>query len=459
MRRSARVIAACSLVTLATLAAACGSGTGSAKSNSTATTTPASGAKAADVPGVGTGVTDRQITLGVSLIDFQCIPKNFVDSIYVNQPQAYKAFINDINQNGGINGRKIKPVFKFICPLQPAGAVSACTALTDDSQVFAVIGSMYDPTGDAQLCIAKQHKTVLITDGLTQEMLAKAPPALLLTPGITSDRSLKVIMSLVKSQHILDHKKVAVLTETTATQRVKDVVDPALQAIGVETGSKAVLSIAGSDTTSAQAQLDSFIEKWKTEHVNALIMVGAASSSKQFVDKIKAAIPDMQLIADTTAVAEGGQDDVKAHVVPNPYDGIITAEGRIHLEHSQTPNYTYCKTIFEKQTGIKIPLPNVVVKLPNGQQNNIYGNAEDACSYVTMFADIAGRVGKNLNNANWTTTVNNFGKVKVMNTDWATIHAGKYDADDTYGLVAFDPSIKPNGDWRHVTQVKDVSGG
>ena len=42
---------------------------------------------------------------------------------------------------------------------------------------------MYDPTGDAQLCVAKQHKTVLITDGLSQEMIDKAPPGLLLTPG------------------------------------------------------------------------------------------------------------------------------------------------------------------------------------------------------------------------------------------------------------------------------------
>ena len=30
-----------------------------------------------------------------------------------------------------------------------------------------------------------------------------------------------------------------------------------------------------------------------------------------------------------------------------------------------------------------------------------------------------------------------------MNTDYASLHAGKYDADDTYGLVAFDPTIGP----------------
>jgi ABC-type branched-subunit amino acid transport system substrate-binding protein len=457
MHRRTRVVAIAGVLALALFAAACGSGTASSKASSSSTT-PASGTRAADVPGVGTGVTDSEIKVGVTLIDYKCIPASVLDSIYVNQPQAYNAFIDDMNEHGGINGRKVVPTYKYICPLQPAAAVSACTSLTDDAKVFAVIGSMYDPTGDAQLCVAKQHNTVLITDGLSQEMIAKAPPGLLLTPGITSDRQLKVVMSLVKSRHILDGKTVAVLTETAATPRVQSVVLPTLKDIGVKQGTEAVLSISGSDTTAAQTQLDSFIEKWKTEHVNALILVGAAASSKQFIEKVKAAIPDMQLVADTTSVEQGGQDDAKAGDNPNPYDGVITAEGRIGLEHSKTPNYTYCKTIFEKQTHITIPLPNVVVKLPNGQQNNIYGNAEDACSFFTMFADIAKRVGKNLNNTNWTNTVNTFGAVKVMNTDYASLHAGKYDADDTYGLVAFDPTIKPYGDWKHVTPTEDVSG-
>ena len=69
-----------------------------------------------------------------------------------------------------------------------------------------------------------------------------------------------------------------------STGRVKSVVQPALEAmIGVKQGSEAVLSISGADTTAAQAQLDSFIEKWKTEHVNALILVGSGAPSSKRV--------------------------------------------------------------------------------------------------------------------------------------------------------------------------------
>ncbi len=445
------------MVLVGMLVVALGACTAKSSAKSPSKVTSPGGASAASVPGLGAGVTAKEIKLGISLIDYKCV-QAYVDSIYVDQEKVYGAFIDNINQHGGINGRAIKPVFKEICPIQPAAALSACTSFTEDEHVFAVVGTMYDPSGDAQLCVAKQHHTVLITDGLSQSMIDKAPPGLLLSPGITSDRQLKVVMSLVKTRHILDGKTVAVLTETDATARAKSVVQPVLDSIGVKQGTEAVLSISGADTTTAQSQLDSFIERWKTEHVNALILVGAAASSKQFIDKVKSQIPDMQLVADTTSVEMGGQDDVRAHIVPNPYAGIITAEGRIGLEHSRTPHFTYCNDIYQHELGTRIPLPNVVVKLPSGKQNDVYGNAEDACSYVTMFQDIATRVGKYLNLTNWVNTVDNFGSIQVMNTDWASLHKGKYDADDTYGLVQFDPTIPPKGDWRHLTPTQNVSG-
>ena len=39
------------------------------------------------------------------------------------------------------------------------------------------------------------------------------------------------------------------------------------------------------------------------------------------------------------------------------------------------------------------------------------------------------------------------------------IHEGKYDADDTAALVAFDPSVGKQGDWRYLTPVEDAPGG
>src|SRR4029078_4915188 len=96
--------------------------------------------------------------------------------------------------------------------------------------------------------------------------------------------------------------------------RVNSVVVPALRDLGVQRGTDATLTIASSDTSAALSQLDSFTEHWKSDGTNALILVGEEVSSKQFVEKIKAAVPQMTLVADTTGVLTGARYEQKVYV-------------------------------------------------------------------------------------------------------------------------------------------------
>ncbi len=445
-----------SLVGLLVVTAACGSGAHHAQPGSGTT---AGGTTRPQVTSLGTGVTATSIKVGVMMIDFSCV-EQFVDAVEPDQQQAFQIFVDDVNAKGGISGRKIVPVYRSYCPppLNASDELNACTSLTDDSKVFAAIGTFYDPNGAAQLCFAKQHHTIVIGSPLTQAIIDRGPPGFMLTPDITSDRRLKVIMTLLKEKQTLAGKKVAVVDTSADKARVDKVVVPALRDLAVARGTDATLTIASSDTTAALTQLDSFIEHWKSDGTDALILVGDEVSSKQFVEKIKAAVPQMTLVADTTGVLAGARDEQKAHVSPNPYDGIITAEGQTGVEHTKTPHFAFCRDIWEKATGKKVPSPNEVVKLPNGKQNDIYSEVEDACLYTNFFATIAKRVGPYLNTTNWVKTVNGFGSIDDTSTIYASIHRGKYDADNTYGLVAYDPTVGAAGDWKHVTPVENVPG-
>ncbi len=437
------------IVLTVVLAAACG--TSDKKQSSP---TPTTGVQSTEL---GTGVTADAIKIGVMMIDFDCV-KQYVDELRPDQQQAFQIFIDEINAKGGINHRQLEPVFKTFCPINLASELAACTSLTEDHKIFAAIGIFYDPSGDAQLCFAKRHHTVIVANALTQGLVDKAPHGLMVTPDILPERRLNVIMSLLKSEGTLRGKKVGTISNAANRSRVTKVVVPGLRDLGVERGADAALTITTADTTEAQAQLDSFIERWKDERTNALIIVGEDVANKQFVEKIKKAIPDMLLVADTTSILDSAREEQKAHVSPNPYDGAISAEGQTGTEHTKTPHFAFCRDIWEKATGRKVPSPNAVVKLPNGKQDDIYAEVEDACLFTNMFATIATRVGPYLSNDNWVRTVNNFGPIDVNSTIYASIHDGKYDADDTYGLVAYDPTIPETGDWRAVTPVRDVSG-
>jgi hypothetical protein len=455
-RLGCRIVGAALVVALAAVGCTANS-TGTSKGSTSGPST-GPGASVAQVPGTGPGVTATTIKLGIAMINFGCIPKAFVDEERPKQQAAYQAFVDDINEHGGISGRKIVAVYKTVCPLGQTDGLAACTSFSDDSNVFAVIGEFGQITGDIPLCVTKQHNRPLITYGLTQDMVDKAPPGMLVTPDILPDRRVKIIVSLLESQHTLAGKTVAVLADSNATARVHQVIEPALKAMGVKQGSTGIVTISGVDTTNAQSQLDSFIEKWKTQHVDALMLAGPGVESKQFVEKVRSAFPSITIVADSTGILTGAQDEQKAHVDPNPYTGMITAEGLTGLQHTKTPHFKMCKTIFETHTGIKVPSPNVVIKLSDGRQNQIYGESEDACALVTMFKLIAQRVGKNLNIANWRAAVDHFGSIDIPSTNFASLHAGKYDADDTYGLVAYDPTIGDAGDWKSITPVLNVSG-
>src|SRR5712671_6747055 len=159
------------LSAIAVTVAACGSSNRSAGGGGAPTT---SSKPHVESTVLGSGVTATTIKLGISLVDFTCV-QQFVDSIRVNQQQTYQAYIDNINASGGINGRKIVPVFKTYCPLTSIADlnVQICTAFTDDEKVFAVMGNLTDAAqdGSVETCLAKKHKTVVITYVLTQTIM------------------------------------------------------------------------------------------------------------------------------------------------------------------------------------------------------------------------------------------------------------------------------------------------
>ena len=372
----------------------------------------------------------------------------------------YGAFIADLNAKGGINGRKIVPVYDTYCPLGSAGPLAVCTKFTDDDKVFAVIGTFVDFSGDAQTCVANQHKTVLMTFNLTQQIIDGSPPGLMIYPGATNERTVKVLLQLLKKEKKLKGKKVAVLGGSAEANTVNKTIVPGLKKLKVPMGSTAILSINGTaDTTSAQAQLDSFIEKWKGQHVNTVFLSGDEVSSKQFVTKLRQEMPKVTLITDTTDVRDFAQQEVHAGIKPNPYEGIIVAGGPTPAEYDKSANFKYCAQIYKKYTKKAAPKSTTVIKAPGGKTVDTYGTINDACQIMTMFHDIATKAGKNLTNASWVKAVDNYGEIVNRGSGpYSSLHTGKYDVEDNFRLEAFDSSIKPNGNWKALTPVQNITG-
>jgi hypothetical protein len=298
-----------------------------------------------------------------------------------------------------------------------------------------------------------------MTFNLTRAIIDKSPGGLIVTPGNEPERSASILISLLKSQKTLVGKTVAVLGDTTESTVVNGTIVPALKKAGVTTGSTAVLSVGTTgDTTAAQAQLDSYIERWKTENVNALFLSGDLASTKQFVQKVKQAFPNMLLMADNTDVLMQAQQVQQARVKPNPYEGILTAGGLSPVEYDASANWKYCAGIYQTATGRVAPDTERTIKMSNGKIDDTSGTITDACGLLTMFHDIAQRVGLYLNDPNWMSTVDRFGHIDNRGSGpYSSLSTGKYAADDNWRIQEYDSSLGNTGLWKAVTPLQDIT--
>ena len=59
--------------------------------------------------GAQQGVTKDSVKVGIPIIDWESI-KDFVDYTFGDSEAVSRVFVDNINKNGGINGRKLIPV-------------------------------------------------------------------------------------------------------------------------------------------------------------------------------------------------------------------------------------------------------------------------------------------------------------------------------------------------------------
>jgi hypothetical protein len=179
------------------------------------------------------GTADAQRRLGITLTP------NVVDL-----KQVWQIMIDDQNSKGGINGRMITPVFQTLdasvtgAPI-PTQEQAMCTALTQDTQVFAVtlvghtdnivqclsragaatIGSPAPPVNNEDDGVYKEFKHYVSAGTLSQTTLAKTYPKQLMKMGFltkgskvgvvsfdtpTYTRAANVLLSSLKKQGFRD---------------------------------------------------------------------------------------------------------------------------------------------------------------------------------------------------------------------------------------------------------------
>lgn len=324
------------------------------------------------------GVTKDEIKIGVTYIDFSSI-RDIVDIDHGDYEAAYNAVIDDLNKKGGINGRKIVPVFAPVSPVGTVPAQEACVKLTEDEKVFAVVGFFNQ---DAPLCYLEQRRTPIIGGNITREYLARAKAPWF--SAETGDGAVEKVVQAFVDDGAFKNKKVGIVTTVQEKGLLDDTVLPTLKKNKVK-GTSAIIDVAADDVTAGEQQAGVIAERFKEDGIDTVLVVGNA----------------IQLFA--TALSKTDYRPRLLATNQNTYLGYLSNPGHDTsvLEDSITggiavdfdePGYLKCKKLVEKATGEKIKHPDDVAD----GETDAAQSAANACFNMALFAAIAKAAGKNL---------------------------------------------------------------
>jgi hypothetical protein len=342
----------------------------------------AGGTSPAAVGSSAPGVTADTIKIGVAYLDLASV-KQFVNIDQGDYQATFQALIDKVNADGGIQGRKVIPVYGKVNLLSASAAQETCVKLTQDDHVFAVLAVI---TGvDQALCYAKTHHTALV-GGLQSHAAAAQATAPWFAYNSDGDAAADVV-KVLSQRGDLTGRKVAVAAINFDQATVQNNVLPALQSAGVTPVATGYIPASGTDVAAFEQQSDVVLQKAQAAGADTLLIVGgAAQVLPQVIEK---GTWRPRLLFTAEPVAYLGDKGARDFSILN---GSVTAA---QITDWNDPALQDCITTMTKadpSLAGKLVDPNTV---PSGQPAPGYA-LQQACETVTLFKAIADKAGKNL---------------------------------------------------------------
>jgi len=342
-----------------------------------------SGGSAAPPPtGPAPGVTEDSIKVGVTYLDVEAIA-DVVDIDQGDYEAAYTALFDDINANGGINGRMVEPVFAPVNPIGTDSASAACVQLTEDEQVFLAMGFFRT---DEPACYVETHQTALIGGYMTNDLLGRISVPWF-SRDIGEDFHGEAIRRFAEEGLLGDH--LGVFAISTEADLMEQVALPALEEAGVEPLETAVLDAPPDDVTAQNAAVGVLAERFESSGVDQVLIIGSGgltwANGVQSLD-----YRPQLLVTDKGAVdAFTASPGVDLALL----EDAIGASGDVPpADAYDTPELQDCLAV-QEAAGYPSPDPTTLVPEDRGE----VAAAFVSCGNVALFRAIVEGAGEDLN--------------------------------------------------------------
>ncbi|HLX89731.1 MAG TPA: ABC transporter substrate-binding protein [Acidimicrobiales bacterium] len=237
-------------------------------------------------PGVGIdqaststrGVVGNTINVAFPVANLTALSANLGflgDTEFGVQPAAIHIFVNDINDHGGIDGKKINPIIQTIDPTNPAAVRALCKQWTEGNPpVFAVLDGVGSWVGDNQLCVAQEGHTPMIGQWTTVTNWTTAGSPYLWWTGADQAAILETLVTWGQSAGLLGPSvKVGIVTGDRTSDQVAlhSYLLPALAKIGVTNPEIESMPSGVTDTAATTAAAPLVVQRLESAGVTSVI--------------------------------------------------------------------------------------------------------------------------------------------------------------------------------------------
>jgi Periplasmic binding protein len=380
--RDPRMLLACTTAAIVLLMAACTSGDDDSSSSDNSATSSTEGES---LTGPAPGVTDDSVKIGVTYVDTSALAAVNLNYELGDHRAVYQALVDDINNAGGIHGRRLELVLAPIDPTGPASADASCLQLTEDEDVFLVTGFFL---ADTVTCPLDTHATAVVGGGMTPERLERAK-----APWITwlpdTDQPEQTVGKFAEQDELDGNVAVFVSAQDSAT--MDDVVLPALDELDIEPVETGVMDAPVNDITAVEANVALIAERFQAADADTVLLVGNAAANWPLSMEDHPYRPEL-LFLDIQAARAFATNEATTDT--SILEGSLSAGGYgPDQARFEEPEMQACLDILEA-ADIETPAPSEVGDDPSNQP---YQAAFQACPDIVLTRALLEAAGENLN--------------------------------------------------------------
>ncbi|MGW6710732.1 ABC transporter substrate-binding protein [Streptomyces sp. NPDC054956] len=383
----------------------------------------------AAMPAVAPGVTADSIRIGITYPDLEAV-RQFVQIDHGDYVAAYDAVIARINEQGGIKGRRIVPVYAKINPVGPAPAQEACARLAQDEKVFAALGFF---NSDDPLCYVETQRTAVFGGAITDVGRARAKAPWFSTAG--GDGITAAVAKFAEQGDLLKGRKIAVVGSVLAPKDVEKAKSALTQA-GSAPVETATLDAPPNDTVAVAQQSAVIVERFRAAGADTVFTIGPISTSigtqiEKTPWRPRLLFPDL-----------GSGALYAADQAPHDWSVLAGATAAGVRSDFQDPEYQAClEDLYRADPSRRGTVLPPETK-PQGSPD-LHTSILTACQNLSLFRAVASKAGQDLNYRTLKAAGDSLGLFHVPGVEGTA----DYSAAHPYGrrqlsIARFDPAAR-----------------